>query len=316
MRVLVTGVAGFVGSSIASALLRQGDVDVVGVDCLTDYYDRRLKLANLDCLAAPRLTYHDADLNSADLDALLDGVDVIYHQAGQPGVRGSWGTQFDGYLRNNVHATQRLLEAAAGVSRLQRFVYASSSSIYGEAARYPTGEADVPQPRSPYGVTKLAAEHLCSLYAQTHGVPTVSLRYFTVYGPRQRPDMAFTKFIRAGMAGLSLPLYGDGKQVRDFTFIDDVVRANLMASTAPVEPGAVLNIAGGSSVTVNDVLEMLQDTLGQPLCIEHGPVVVGDVAQTGADTDRAHEVLGWHPEVSLEDGLARQVEWCRQATAR
>src|SRR4051812_32930977 len=220
MRALVTGVAGFIGSTLAEALVGNGDV-VVGVDCFTPYYDAAQKRANLQRLAATKqFTLAEADLRTAELPPLLDGVDVVYHQAGQPGVRLSWASGFAEYDSHNIIATQRLLEGAraAGVARV---VYASSSSVYGNAPRYPTSEDDLPQPHSPYGVTKLAAEHLCNLYAANWGVHTVSLRYFTVYGPRQRPDMAMHRLIESALAGTPFPLYGDGSAVRDFTFVDD-----------------------------------------------------------------------------------------------
>jgi UDP-glucuronate 4-epimerase len=226
VKALVTGVAGFIGGRIALRLLADGH-DVVGVDALTDYYDPGIKQANLQRVEHPRFRFVEGDLNEVELAPLLADVEVVFHEAGQPGVRSSWGRDFGRYALDNVCATQRLLEEARGAERLRRFVYASSSSVYGEAERYPTEETDRPQPVSPYGVTKLAAEHLCSLYAHNYGLPTVSLRYFTVYGPGQRPDMAFTRFCRAVHEGRQIELYGTGEQVRDFTYVDDVVEANL-----------------------------------------------------------------------------------------
>ena len=237
MRALVTGAAGFVGSTLARRLLADGH-DVVGVDSVNDYYDRQLKRANLGRLASTGFQFVEADLNAVDLRSLLAGTEVVFHDAGQPGVRSSWGSEFDRYVTDNVRATQRLLEAALHADRLRRFVFASSSSVYGDAERYPTEETDRPQPLSPYGVTKLAAEHLCTLYARNHGLPTVSLRFFTVYGPRQRPDMAFTRFCRAVSDGRQIEVYGTGEQVRDFTYVDDVVEANLQVGTADIgRPG-------------------------------------------------------------------------------
>jgi nucleoside-diphosphate-sugar epimerase len=304
----VTGVAGFVGSTLARRLLADGH-DVVGVDAFTDYYDPRLKRDNLRDIEHPRLRVVEADLNTVDLAALLADVEVVYHQAGQPGVRKSWGTDFDDYLHGNVGATQKLLEAALRAPRLSRFVYASSSSVYGNALRYPTEETDRPQPLSPYGVTKLAAEHLCSLYAQNYGLPTVSLRYFTVYGPRQRPDMAFTRFCTSVRDGDEIPVFGTGHQVRDFTYVDDVVAANLRVATADVPAGAVFNVAGGTSTTVNEVIELLGEISGRTPAVRRGDPVPGDVERTGGSTAAIEAATGWAPTVPLREGLAEQYRW-------
>jgi len=251
----------------------------------------------------------EADLNAVDLAALLADVEVVYHQAGQPGVRKSWGTDFDEYLHGNVGATQKLLEAALRAPRLTRFVYASSSSVYGNAMRYPTREDDRPQPLSPYGVTKLAAEHLCVLYAQNYGLPTVSLRYFTVYGPRQRPDMAFTRFCTAVRDGAEIPVFGTGEQVRDFTYVDDVVEANVRVATADVAAGAVFNVAGGTSTTVNEVIELLGEISGRVPAVRRGDPVPGDVERTGGSTDAIAAATGWTPTVTLREGLTEQYKW-------
>ena len=311
MVVLVTGVAGFVGSHLAEALVWQGH-EVRGVDALTPYYAASAKMRNLEALlASDRMEFVHADLCEDDVDALFEDVDVVFHQAGQPGVRRSWSDGFPSYVRANVSATQRLLEAARRHS-IERFVYASSSSVYGNAPSYPTTEHDLPRPHSPYGVTKLAAEHLCSLYAHNWGVPTVSLRYFTVYGPRQRPDMGFSRFIEAALDGRPVPLYGTGKAIRDFTHVDDIVGANLAAAKADLEPGTVMNIAGGSSTTVSDVLEMIGESLGSPVGITSLPEQPGDVAVTGGSIELATSLLGWRPEVALRDGLESQVAWHMQ----
>ncbi|GAA4865033.1 NAD-dependent epimerase/dehydratase family protein [Actinomycetospora straminea] len=309
-RYLVTGAAGFVGSTICRRLAAAG-VETVGVDCFTDYYDTTQKKDNLATIEGERFRFVDADLTATDLPALLDGVTHVVHQAGQPGVRSSWGEEFAVYTRNNVELTQRLLEVARTSDTLQRFVYASSSSVYGDAERYPTLETDLPRPVSPYGVTKLAAEHLCTLYASNFGVPTVSLRYFTVYGPRQRPDMAFTRFVRAGLLGEPITVFGTGEQVRDFTYVDDIVEANLLAADRPSPPGTVLNISGGSSVSLNEALAVLERVVGRELQIVRHDRTAGDVFRTGGDASRAAEVLGWRPAVTLEEGLAAQAAWMR-----
>jgi UDP-glucuronate 4-epimerase len=314
VRALVTGVAGFIGSHLAERLAAEGH-SVVGVDCLTNYYDREQKRANLlglnglsDCVVV------DADLRTADLEPLLDGIEFVFHQAGQPGVRASWASGFASYVEHNVLATQRLLE---GVRErpVTRFVFASSSSVYGNAPAYPTTEDDLPRPQSPYGVTKLAAEHLCGVYARTWGVPSVSLRYFTVYGPRQRPDMAMHRLIEAGLSGERFPMYGDGHQVRDFTFVDDVVAANLRAAASEVPAGSVINVAGGSSTTLLDVVGTVGELVGRSVELERRPTQPGDVERTGGSTNRARDLLGWEPHVPLRDGLAKQVAWHREREA-
>jgi len=305
MRVLVTGVAGFIGSTLAERLIRDGH-DVVGVDAFTDYYARSIKEANLTVLrASPRFRLVEADLADIDLAPLVEGTDVVYHQAAQAGVRASWGQSFEVYTRWNILATQRLLEAVKG-SKVRRFVYASSSSVYGQTTDLPMRETSRPMPFSPYGVTKLAAEHLVELYRHNFGVSTVSLRYFTVYGPRQRPDMGFHKFIRALLADKPLVVFGDGKQTRDFTFVDDIVEANMLALADGVE--GVYNIGGGSRVTLLDALATLGRVAGRTPRIENIEDQAGDVTHTAADTTSAREKLGYAPKVPLAEGLARQVE--------
>lgn len=309
MTVLVTGAAGFIGSTLAERLVRDGH-EVVGIDNFSDYYDREIKEANLSRLAdANRFTLLEEDLNKVDLAPLLDRVEVVFHQAGQPGVRKSWGSDFANYVDANISATQRLLEAVCSAPRLRRFVYASSSSVYGNAERYPTQETDRPQPRSPYGVTKLAGEHLVTLYATNFGVPSISLRYFTVYGPRQRPDMAFSRFISLARRGQPLPVHGDGSQIREFTYVDDIVEANVRAADASVEPGTVVNLSGGASTSVNDVLELLEKLHGEPLQVDRGEPALGDVFRTGGSIERANALLGWEPRIGIEDGLAREYDW-------
>lgn len=310
MRTLVTGAAGFVGSHLSKRLRSEGH-EVIGLDSFTDYYDVKLKRLNAEQIASLGVRLIEGDLNTIDLNGILDGIDVVFHLAGQPGVRSSWGSEFSAYTYSNIAATQRLLEASRGNPSLRRLVYASSSSIYGNAERYPTSEGDRPQPLSPYGVTKLAAEHLCSLYAASFGVPTVSLRYFTVYGPGQRPDMAFTRFAKAAANGGEIVVYGNGEQVRDFTYVGDVVEANLLAATRDVSAGCILNVAGGSHVTVNEVIQIFEELSESTLSVKYVEAIAGDVRQTGGDTSAIRSVLGWKPAVTLRDGIANQFRWAQ-----
>jgi len=307
MRALVTGVAGFIGSTLAERLLDAGS-EVVGLDCFTDYYPRSHKEANLAGLRARRgFTFVEAALQDTDLPGLLDGVTHVFHLAAQAGVRKSWGRDFRVYTVNNVEGTQVLLEACVG-RPIERVVYASSSSVYGDDVPIPMREDALPRPVSPYGVTKLAAEQLCHLYHVNHGVPTVSLRYFTVYGPRQRPDMAFHRFLRAAREGAPIVLYGDGGQTRDFTFVDDAVTATADAALRGV-PGGVYNIGGGSRVSINEVLDLIGRVTGRALDVRREPAQPGDMRDTYADTTLARRDLGFHPAATLPQGLAAEYEW-------
>ena len=298
---LVTGVAGFIGSHLARRLLA-GGCQVTGIDCFTDYYDRTIKENNVaDLLKNSSFRLISKDVTGID-DDWADGVQYVFHQAAQAGVRASWGSEFAHYTRHNVLATQRLLEWALR-SKPERFVYASSSSIYGNTGKLPMHEDDLPRPLSPYGVTKLAAEHLCNLYHQNFAVPTVSLRYFTVYGPGQRPDMAFHRFMRSLLENKEMVIYGTGEQTRDFTFIEDIVEANLAAASSEQAAGRVYNIGGGSRISVNGVLEILKGLTGKSLKIRYEPVQAGDPPHTFADTTRVKEELDFTPHTSLEQGL-------------
>jgi UDP-glucuronate 4-epimerase len=309
MRCLVTGAAGFVGAHLARRLAEEGH-EVVGVDCLRANYDVAEKKANLAWVAGAggSVDQQDLDLSVDALDAAVAGADVVFHLAGQPGVRASWGDGLADYVRDNVLATERLLEAAerAGVGRV---VYASSSSVYGEAVRYPCREDDLPRPHSPYGVTKLAAEHLCLAHAHNEGLPVVALRYFSVYGPRQRPDMGLRRLFEAARAGTPFPRYGDGSQVRDLTFVGDVVDATVAAGSADAPHGDVLNVAGGSQVSLAELIQRVEALTGTTIEIDERPVQAGDVARTGGDTTRVREVLGWVPATSLDEGLAQMAAW-------
>lgn len=307
MKALVTGAAGFIGSHLSAALLDSGST-VIGIDCFTDYYARPLKDANLATIKGrPGFTFVEDALQRVDLKALLAGVTHVFHLAGQPGVRKSWGGDFDVYIRDNIEATQRLLEALVRMP-IQKYVYSSSSSVYGNNVPLPMREDTYLQPLSPYGVTKLAGEQLGNLYHANHGVPTVSLRYFTVYGPRQRPDMSFQRFLTAARDGTPITLYGDGEQTRDFTFVGDIVAANIAAANEG-RPGAVYNIGGGSRVSMNEVLGLIQKVTGKTVKVQREPEQKGDMRHTYADTSAARRDLGFRPRVSLENGLDQQYRW-------
>lgn len=305
MRTLVTGAAGFIGSNLVDRLLADGH-DVVGIDRFSDYYDPAIKRVNIEsAIAHERFRLDALDIAADDLAAALEGVDTVFHLAAQPGVRLSWSDGFARYDRDNVLATQRLLEAVKS-SGAARVVYSSSSSIYGNAARYPTEETDLPRPHSPYGVTKLAGEHLCGLYAENWGVSTVSLRYFTVYGPRQRPDMSIHRLIDSALSGKPFPLFGDGTHVREFTYVGDVVDVNVLAARADLEPAALFNVAGGSSTSMKELIAIVEEVTGRSIALDRHPPAAGDVARNGGSTERARTLLGWSPQVSLREGIAAQ----------
>ena len=307
MKALVTGAAGFIGSHLSAALLDKG-ATVVGVDCFTDYYPRAVKERNLEeNRLREGFRFAETAIESADLPALLEGVTHVFHLAAQAGVRKSWGKDFKTYTVNNIEATQLLLEACVG-RPIERFVHASSSSVYGDNASIPMRETALPQPVSPYGVTKMAAEQLGYLYFVNHTVPVVAMRYFTVYGPRQRPDMAFHRFLRAALADQPISLYGDGEQTRDFTFVSDAVAATVAAGERGVN-GRSYNIGGGSRVSMNEVIRLIERIAGHPLKINREPAQKGDMRDTYADTTLARQDLGFAPKVSLEEGLQAEYRW-------
>jgi nucleoside-diphosphate-sugar epimerase len=307
MRAVVTGVAGFVGSTLADRLVDSG-ADVVGIDCFTDYYPRRIKEHNIAGLRGrDRFRFVESRIQDADLVALLGDRTHVFHLAAQAGVRKSWGRDFAVYTENNIDATQILLEACTKLS-LDRIVYASSSSVYGDGTPMPFREDALPHPVSPYGVSKLAAEQLCFLYHVNFGLPTVSLRYFTVYGPRQRPDMGFHRFLRATILGEPISVYGDGEQTRDFTFVADAVSATVAAATRGV-PGRVYNIGGGSRVSINQVFDMIGRVTGRQPQLHVDPAQKGDMRHTYADTSLARADLGFAPTVGLEEGIAAEYRW-------
>jgi len=308
VKALITGVAGFIGSTLAERLLDSG-VDVVGIDCFTDYYPRAMKQRNLSGPLARRgFRFVESRIQDADLAALLADRTHVFHLAAQAGVRKSWGRDFAIYTTNNIEATQMLLEAVTSAPAIERLVYASSSSVYGDNTPMPFREDALPQPVSPYGVSKLAAEQLCYLYFANFRVRTVSLRYFTVYGPRQRPDMGFHKFLRATLRGEPISVYGDGEQTRDFTYVHDAVSATIAAAERGV-PGRVYNIGGGSRVSVNHVLDLIGRIAGRTPLVTADAAQKGDMRHTFADTSLARTDLGFAPSVGLEDGLTAEYKW-------
>jgi len=319
MKALVTGCAGFIGSTLSEKLLEHGH-EVLGIDSFTDFYPRPMKERNLGALLAnPRFRFVERRIQDADLRSLLADRSHVFHLAAQAGVRKSWGADFAIYTTNNVEASQVLLEACVpfggqGTNSLRKFVYASSSSVYGDSVEMPMKEDAMPQPVSPYGVTKLAAEHLCNLYCSNHGVPAVSLRYFTVYGPRQRPDMGFHRFLRATILNEPVTLYGDGEQTRDFTFVSDAIAATVAAGERGVN-GRSYNIGGGSRVSMNDVIRIIERVAGKPLKINREGAQRGDMRDTYADTSLARADLGFAPNVSLEEGIHAEYRWLASTPA-
>jgi nucleoside-diphosphate-sugar epimerase len=308
MKVLVTGCAGFIGSHLTENLLGKGEV--IGIDSFTDFYPRQAKEDNMKgFINNPGFRFVEGDILKIELEGILKEVNTIYHLAAQAGVRDSWGRNFRNYTDNNVLVTQRLLESCKG--RDIRFVYASSSSIYGDAENIPVKESDRPRPVSPYGVTKLAGENLCELYSRNYGVPVVVLRYFTVYGPRQRPDMAFNRFAHAIIRGEKIVVYGDGNQTRDFTYVSDIVEGTARAGEKDHALGQVINLAGGSRVSLNKVIEILSELSGREARVEFSDKQKGDVRDTFADISKARKTIGYKPEVDIRTGLELYLRWLK-----
>ncbi len=308
MNILVTGSCGFIGTNLCLSLLTDGH-SVTGVDSFTNNYGESIKKANLSDLDEyPNYKHLEADLLSTNLEPIIDGKDIIFHLAGQPSVHNSWGDDFKTYSNRNIVLTQRLLEASRK-AKTKRFVNSSSSSIYGRVNSTPTKESDEKRPISPYGVTKLAAENLVSLYASEFNLSTISLRYFTVFGPRQRTDMAFNKLIQAGHDGKSFSLHGDGSQIRDFTYVGDVVEANKLAGLKDVRPGSVFNIGGGSPVSMNEIIAMVEEITNKKTKINYTPLGPGNPMVTIADCTLAADILGWKPKMGIFNGLMAQVAW-------
>jgi len=310
MRVLVTGVSGFIGSSLSEKLLDEG-FQIIGVDSFFDYYPRKIKENNLyDLLQQPDFEFIESDILGIDWDKIISQVDGVFHQAALAGVRASWGQKFDQYVQNNILGTQRLLEACKN-RRVEKFIYASSSSVYGDTDELPINESSTTNPVSPYGVSKLAAEHLASLYFKNYGVPAVSLRYFTVYGPRQRPDMAFHKFITAMINGDKIEVYGTGEQTRDFTFIDDVVRANIQAFRN-ARAGEVYNIGGGSRIKLIDTIRIIEEITGREANLVYTEPQRGDAKHTFSDVTKAKADFDYFPQVDVKSGLEKHYEWLKK----
>lgn len=313
MRCLVTGAAGFIGSTLAARLLARGD-EVVGIDAFLDNYAPPRKRRNLEALTGEAgFRFREGRIQDLDLEGLLDDVDVVFHLAALPGVRSSWGDSFEDYASHNVHATQLVLEAALRRD-VRRVVYASSSSVYGDTTALPMEESARERPYSPYGVTKLAGEHLARLYQRNYGLDTVSLRYFTVYGPGQRPDMAIQRFLDAARRHEPIVIFGDGEQTRDFTYVDDTVEATLRAADRG-GAGEVYNVGGGSTVTVNELVERIEQVTGCRLAVEREGSQHGDVRHTRADVTRARADLDFIPSTALQEGLRRHWEWLQEAAA-
>ncbi len=316
VKVLVTGCAGFIGSHLCEKLVELG-YEVIGVDAFTNYYSPRIKQYNISSLLqCDKFRLIELDLSQVSIDELMriiGKVEYIIHEAAQPGVRASWGMNFDTYVKHNILATQRLLEAIARTGNVRRLVFASSSSVYGNQPRVPLREDMYLRPFSPYGVTKLASEALCITYYENFNVPIVILRYFTVYGPRQRPDMAFHRFIRAMLRGRAIEIYGDGSQMRDFTYVEDVVEATIRAMAYEDCVGEVINVGSSNPVKLIDVIKLLSDIMSIEPRIVFKEVQKGDVRVTYADISKARKILSWSPKTSLRDGLKAQVEWMKKA---
>jgi UDP-glucose 4-epimerase len=310
MKVIVTGAAGFIGSNLCRKLLADG-FSVTGIDSFTDYYPRWIKERNISPLRAHNeFDFLDKDLDDLDPAGVLEGADCVFHLAAQAGVRGSWGRSFDIYLKNNIRVTQKLLEASKGLP-LKKFIYASSSSVYGLTPTLPMSETNAVHPLSPYGVSKLAAEQLCFLYYKNFGVPAVSLRLFTVYGPSQRPDMAFHKFFKALAEDREIVVFGDGQQTRDFTFVTDIVQANLAALVSG-KPGETYNVGGGHRKKLADVIRLMEGISRTKARVRRTEKEKGDVPDTWADIRKAQQDLGYSPKTRLDEGLEQEWRWIQQ----
>lgn len=309
MNCLVTGTAGFIGSHLSRRLLKEG-FSVIGVDSFTDYYPRWIKERNLSTLKSENnFSFLEEDINSLDLNRLLQNVDCVFHLAAQAGVRASWGQSFSEYIRNNIEATQRLLEESKE-QPLHKFIFASSSSVYGYCPELPMSESSPLLPYSPYGVTKLAAENLCYLYSKNYGVPTISLRFFTVYGPGQRPDMAFHKFFKSTSENKPITVFGTGEQTRDFTYINDIIDA-IFACIAHGQTGETYNLGGGNRKMLKDLLPLFEEICGKKISVKWEEKQKGDVPHTLADIQKAKKDLGFAPRTAIDEGLSEEWRWIK-----
>ena len=309
MQILITGAAGFIGSFLSEQLLKLGH-NVTGIDNFNDYYPSNIKRLNSSSLLkSDTFRLVESDLQNFDT-TIFQSADYIFHLAGQPGVRSSWGPDFKGYVENNILVTQRILEAVKHSETLKKFVFASSSSVYGNAQELPLKETARPNPVSPYGVTKLTAENLCSVYSYNYHIPIVSLRFFTVYGPRQRPDMAFHRFFKAHLGQKSITVFGDGSQTRDFTYVADIVNGILSSAFSQSDSlFTLLNLGSGKRIALSDVIDMIGSITGKPLQVNYMPSEKGDMTDTLADITRARELIGYAPSVELRDGLQEEYSW-------
>ena len=307
---LITGVAGFIGSSLAEKLLKD-NFKVVGIDSFTNYYSPRIKEKNIEnCLKHPNFSLIRQDLDTLDLSTAVEKVEYFFHLSAQPGVRASWGKEFSTYVKNNISVTQKILESLKNNSDLKKFVFASSSSVYGAQSNIMNEESSLTRPVSPYGVTKLAAENLANLYFKNYGVPTISLRYFTVYGPKQRPDMALTRFFYSIIKEKKLTIFGNGEQTRDFTYIDDIVNATINTATSD-HVGEILNIGGGSVFSLMHIIEFMKEITEKELEIDFKKEQKGDVKHTSADISKSERLINYKSNTDIKYGLAQQYEYIK-----
>ena len=307
---LITGVAGFIGSSLAAKLLKD-NFNVIGIDSFTNNYSARIKEKNIEnCLKHTNFSLIRQDLDTLDLSASVEKADYFFHLSAQPGVRASWGKEFATYVKNNISVTQKILESLKNNTTLKKFVFASSSSVYGNQSSMMNEDTSLTRPVSPYGVTKLAAENLANLYFKNYGVPTISLRYFTVYGPKQRPDMAFTRFFYSIIKEQKLTIFGNGEQTRDFTYVDDVVKATMNAAASD-HVGEILNIGGGSVFSLMQITEFMKEITEQKLEINFKKEQKGDVKHTSADISKAEKLINYKSNTDIKYGLTQQYEYIK-----